>query len=237
MKVSIITRAFDRLEYTIKCINGVRYNTGYDDYEHIIINQGSRDGTKEWLNWIKKMPNDWYEKVKPVHLKRNVGDFGGMKVGFKYADGDLIMQLDNDIFMETKDWLLKMVFILKTLDVDVLMANRRGFKERIPHDEKTLKMISYNNNEELSCVRIPKAVSCYIIKRDLFEEGYKKALNCRQLTKNLECWKLLDVFGEHIEGYDPVTGSYLQHDKYGFQANKIFLSKRFFFKHGKRKVP
>jgi glycosyltransferase involved in cell wall biosynthesis len=236
VKVSIITRAFDRLEYTIKCINGVRYNAGYTDYEHIIINQGSKDGTKEWLNWIKKMPNNWYEKVKPVHLKRNVGDFGGMKVGFEYADGDLIMQLDNDIFMETKDWLAKMVFALNALDADVLMAERKGFKEKIPHDEEKLQRILYKD-EELGCGKIPNAVSCYLIKRDLFEKGSRKALNCRQLTKNFNCWKILGVFGVHIEGYDPDTGSYIQHDKYGFQVNKLFLSKKFIFKHGKRRVP
>jgi len=236
VKVSIITRAFDRLEYTIKCINGVFYNAGYDNYEHIIVNQGSKDGTKEWLDWIKKMPNNWYNKIKPIHLKRNVGDFGGMKVGFEYADGDLIMQLDNDIYMETKDWLSKMVFTFRKLDANVVMADRKGFIEKIPYDAKTLQRIQYNK-EKLRCVKIPKAVSCYIIERDIFEKKYKKALNCRQITKNDNCWKILDVFGMHMEGYNPGTESYIQHDKYGFQVKNIFLSKKLIFKHGRREVP
>jgi hypothetical protein len=66
---------------------------------------------------------------------------------------------------------------------------------------------------------------------------YKMALNCRQVTTNDHCWVVLNVFGEHMEGYDPADDSYIQHDKYGFQAKKIFLSKRFIFKHGRRKVP
>jgi glycosyltransferase involved in cell wall biosynthesis len=236
VKVSIITRAFDRLEYTIQCINGVYYNAGYDDYEHIVIDQGSKDGTKEWLKWITRMPNHWYKRVKPIFLRSNVGDFGGMKVGFEYAKGDLIMQLDNDMYMETKDWLVKMVFAFGELDAQVMMADRKGFKEEIPFDQNSEKRI-FHNQCELVCVKIPKAVSCYIIKRELFEERYKKALNCRQITKGDNSWKILNVYGVHIEGYDSVTESYIQHDKYGFQADKIFLSKRFIFKHGRRKVP
>ena len=32
-KVSIITRAFNRLEYTTKCIDEIIKNTNYDSYE------------------------------------------------------------------------------------------------------------------------------------------------------------------------------------------------------------
>jgi len=236
MRVSIITRAFDRLEYTIQCINGVLYNAGYEDYEHIIVNQGSQDGTRDWLNWTQKMPNQWFAKVKPIHLKRNVGDFGGMKVGFEQSDGDFIMQLDNDMYMETKMWLEKMVSALIQLDADVVMADRKGFQEKIPYDKKTTVSVEWED-EKLQCAKIQKAVSCYLIKRDLFKDKYKKAMNCRQLTKGNNSWKVLNVYGVHIEGYDSIKGTYIQHDKYGFQVKKIFLSKKFIFKHGKRKIP
>jgi len=236
MKVSIITRAFDRLEYTIKCINGVFYNAGYQDYEHIIIDQGSKDGTREWLKWIKKMPNDWYQKVRPIYLKRNCGDFGGMKVGFEHAKGSIIMQLDNDIFMETENWLSKMIYAFEALNADVVMADRKGFKEKILYDSSTLRNIKYND-EELICAKIPKAVSCYLIKRGIFESKYKSVKNCRQLTAGENCWKIINVYGVHMEGYDPESGSYIQHEKFGFQAKKIFLSKKFIFKHGRRNTP
>jgi glycosyltransferase involved in cell wall biosynthesis len=234
MRVSIITRAFDRLEYTIQCINGVLYNAGYEDYEHIIVNQGSSDGTRQWLNWIKKMPNKWYEKVRPIHLKQNVGDFGGMKVGFDNADGDLIMQLDNDVYMETENWLYKMIYAFKKTNADTLMADRKGIRQQIPYDPHTLCSYMYNFNE-LRCAKIPNAVACYIVKRAIFGERYKSAKRCRHLTQGDNCWKLLDVFGVHIEGYNPEDGSYIQQDKFGFQTRKQFLSKRFIFKHGIRR--
>ena len=47
-KVSIITRCYNKLEYTIRCIESVARNTEYDNYEHIIVNNNSNDGTTEW---------------------------------------------------------------------------------------------------------------------------------------------------------------------------------------------
>jgi len=231
MKVSIIIRCFNRLEYTTQCINSVIYNAGYENYEIIVVNQGSTDGTKEWLNWIKKMPNKWYEKVIPIHLKRNYGDFGGMKVGFKYTKGNIIMQLDNDIYMETKNWLSKMIYAFEALNADVLMADRKGFKEKISYYSSTLQNILYDK-EKLICAKIPKAVSCYLIKRTLFESKYKSVKNCRQLTTGDNCWKIINVYGFQIEGYDPDTGTYIQHDKYNFQIKKQFLSRKWIFKYG-----
>jgi glycosyltransferase involved in cell wall biosynthesis len=234
MKVSIIIRAFNRLEYTMKCINGVIKNSGYDDFEIFVVNQGSSDGTRQWLNWIKKMPNNWYEKVHPIHLKQNVGDFGGMKVGFDNADGELIMQLDNDVYMETENWLDKMVYCFNKIHADTLMADRKGYRQKISHDPNTLCSCMYNSTE-LRCAKIPNAVSCYIVKRAVFNEKYRSAKRCRHLTQGDNCWKLLDVFGVHLEGYNPEDGSYIQQDKFGFQTRKQFLSKRFIFKHGIRR--
>ena len=39
----------NKLEYTIRCIESVRRYTRYGNYEHIIINNNSSDGTKEWF--------------------------------------------------------------------------------------------------------------------------------------------------------------------------------------------
>jgi len=231
MKVSIIIRAFNRLEYTIQCINSIIYNSGYEDYEIIVVNQGSTDGTKQWLNWIKKMPNKWYDKVIPVHFRRNYGDFGGMKIGFKYSSGDIIMKLDNDIFMETRGWLDKMVKIYQYLNADILMAKRKGVKEQLPFDESKAVVIPYMK-EKYRCVKIPRATACYITHRDIFELRYKNAKSDKHLTSTDNCWKCLDIIANHIEGYDPEKETYIQHDKYNFLIRKQFLSKKWIFKYG-----
>ena len=59
-KVAVITRAYNRLEYTIQHINCINDNTTYSNYKHYIINNNSNDGTKEWLDWIRKYNITWY---------------------------------------------------------------------------------------------------------------------------------------------------------------------------------
>ena len=46
-KVSLIMRAYNRLEYTIETLSNIIENTVYDNYEIIIINNNSSDGTAQ----------------------------------------------------------------------------------------------------------------------------------------------------------------------------------------------
>jgi len=48
-RVNIVTRAFNRLEYTILNIRNTYEVSNQHPYTHIIIEQNSSDGTKEWL--------------------------------------------------------------------------------------------------------------------------------------------------------------------------------------------
>ena len=76
-KVAIITRAFNRLELTIRCINGVRMWAGYDNYEHVIVTQNSTDGTKEWLAWMQKNSPKYMKHVRVINNEGNSGDWKG----------------------------------------------------------------------------------------------------------------------------------------------------------------
>ena len=66
-KTSIITRAFNRLEYTILCVRQVQLLAKDADYEHIIINQNSSDGTEQWLRSMKK---EGFYKLKIKNNKK-----------------------------------------------------------------------------------------------------------------------------------------------------------------------
>jgi glycosyltransferase involved in cell wall biosynthesis len=234
VKVSIITRAFNRLEYTIACVNGVRDNAGYEDYEHIVVDQGSTDGTGEWLKWACRMPNAWYGRLRTVHLKRNRGDFGGMKAGLAHARGDLVMQLDNDVLMETPGWLDSMVRALFALEAEAVMPDRRGCKEVIPRVPGTESSVVHEG-KTTTCVKVPFAVMCYLMKRDLFERRSLTARRCRDVTRGGNTWMVLGVTAVHLDGYDTQNGSYVQHAKYDFMARDLFLSGTFLFRHGRRK--
>lgn len=166
-KISIVTRAFNRLEYTIKCIDNISKITGYDNYEHLILNNNSTDGTKEWLNWIEKEKTDFFKKVKPVNLEKNYGDWGGMLKSLDYIskDSKYIVQLDNDIVIDDPEWLQKMIAVLEQGNTKICQLKRIGVGRSIyPQNKKTIEY----NGEDVIFGNINRPVACFMLRTDDF---------------------------------------------------------------------
>jgi len=68
-EVSIVMPVFNQLEYTVQAINSVIKNTQGVTYELIVINNGSTDGTTDYLNGLKKK----IANVKVFHFSENKG--------------------------------------------------------------------------------------------------------------------------------------------------------------------
>lgn len=198
--ISIITRAYNRLEYTIRTIQSVRQNTlpGVE-YEHIIINNASKDGTKEWLDWIKSTDQEYFKRVKAFHMDTNLGDWEGMKKGLDFIspDSKYIVQLDNDIEIE-RGWLTYMKHVLDNTDYQLVMCKRTGvgakMKANFVRDyvcgDKTLKV-----------GKISKVVACFMAKRNPFfkiAKGIKGKGNKSVLGQKMRpCGKIVNVFCHH----------------------------------------
>lgn len=159
--ISIITRCRNRLEYTTQVLDAVRNNTKCN-YEHIIIDNDSSDGTLEWFQWMRNNTTWYQDKVKYMRFNHNLGDWGGMLEGFKYADGDYIVQLDNDI-IPCKYWLTAMLTVLKETSYQVVMLKRSNVAWK-------LKSLSIPENiDGLEVARVERAVACYMMSRESFE--------------------------------------------------------------------
>jgi O-antigen biosynthesis protein len=103
-KVSIIILNWNKLEYTKKCIESIEDNTAYQNYEIIILDNGSTEpGTKEYLRGSRH---------KTVLSSRNLGFAKGNNKAVPFAAGDMLLFLNNDI-IAYKGWLEAM---LKTID-------------------------------------------------------------------------------------------------------------------------
>lgn len=89
MKLSVITLTYNKLEYTKKFISSLFKYT--KDFELIIVDNGSTDGTVEYLKNLKD--------VKLILNTENVGFSKGNNQGIEIAEGEYVSFLNNDILL------------------------------------------------------------------------------------------------------------------------------------------
>ncbi|MCD4693830.1 glycosyltransferase [bacterium] len=85
------------MNYLKKCLKNL-LNLKFSEYEIIIVNDGSNDGTKEFLETLKN------EKIKPIHHKKNLGLSESRNTGIKNAKYNIVAFTDDDCLVD-KNWL------------------------------------------------------------------------------------------------------------------------------------
>ena len=90
--VSIIILNWNGKKMTEECLNSLIPQMN-KNFEIILVDNGSTDGSVEYLK--KKFP-----KIKIIESQKNRGYAGGNNLGVKYAKGDYILILNNDIVVD-----------------------------------------------------------------------------------------------------------------------------------------
>lgn len=92
------------------------------EWELIIVNDGSRDGTREALDEQARLRGP---HVRPVHLWRNFRQTAAMQAGIDAARGDVIVTLDGDLQNDPKD-IPAIVAKLVNEDLDLVAGWRQN---------------------------------------------------------------------------------------------------------------
>jgi glycosyltransferase involved in cell wall biosynthesis len=88
LKISIVTVSFNQVRYLRRCLESVAAQ-GYPNYEHIVVDPGSSDGSLEYL------VSQPFQRLKLV-LEQDAGPASGLNNGLKKVTGEIFLYLNAD---------------------------------------------------------------------------------------------------------------------------------------------
>ncbi|NJO45700.1 MAG: glycosyltransferase family 2 protein [Oscillatoriales cyanobacterium RM2_1_1] len=93
--LSLVVPIYNEVESLPKLIQEIKEAMAElgQDYELICIDDGSKDGSADWLRREAQVN----PRLRAIILRRNYGQTAAMAAGFDYALGDIIVTLDGDL--------------------------------------------------------------------------------------------------------------------------------------------
>ena len=221
-KISIVIANKDHLEDLKRCITSIREKSTYENYEIIVVENGSE--TKEIFDYYDKLKDDPQIKVVTYTEK---GSFNYSKVnnfGVKEASGDYILLLNNDTQVITVNWMEELLMYAQREDVGAVGAKLYYGNKTIQHAGVVLQLGAhrtaghshYGQHRDnlgymgrLCYAQDVSAVTgaCLLVKKKLFEEvggldeNFAISLNDVDFCLKLREKGLLNVFTPFAELY------------------------------------
>lgn len=170
MKTSIVILTYNKLDYTIQCIESIRQHTTLDQYELIVVDNHSTDGTIDWL----KAQSD----IITIYNQENLGFPKGCNQGIEIATGDNILLLNNDTIV-TEKWLDNLVACLNSseeIGAVGAVTNNCFYYQTIPVSYSNLKemhefaAIHNKSDSQLWEERLMLIGFCMLIKKSVIDQ-------------------------------------------------------------------
>lgn len=121
VKLSVIIPNWNG-KYLLKiCLPSLKKQT-FREFEVVIIDNGSKDGSKEYIE-------KYFPEVKLIKLETNIGFAPAVNLGLKICVGEMMVLLNNDTEVD-KDCLKNLVDASKRKDIGFVAAKILNFKNR-----------------------------------------------------------------------------------------------------------
>jgi glycosyltransferase involved in cell wall biosynthesis len=120
--LSIIIPVYNEINYLEEFTNNLIFSFGKENVEYIFVNDGSDDGSKEWLIHFqkKKITNN----IIFINFDNNKGKGRALHAGIKAAKGEYVLFQDADLELDPKDSLEMYNIIIKDDNIDCLFGSR-----------------------------------------------------------------------------------------------------------------
>lgn len=169
MRFSIIVPVYNSEKYLVKCLESIINQTN-QDFELLIINDGSTDDSQEIIN---KYQNKYPFKIKSF-IKENGGLSDARNYGVTKAIGEYILFIDSDDFINTR-LLEQLESCIKKCLPDIIGYN---FVDMNQNYEQT----SITTRPHKSNISGEEAISELVLSKQYFEPAWGFAYN-------LDYWK------------------------------------------------
>lgn len=176
--VSIIILTFNNLRYSKQCVESLFIHTKFEDFELILVDNGSIDGTIEWIKEISKE----HANIKYHINSQNMNFSFGCNQGSKIAQGEYLLFLNNDTIL-TPGWLQPMLDCFSQDPMIGVVGNKHLFpnSDMIFHcggvvsNDKVLKHIYMGYNSKSSFANVDREYlyvtgACLITKKYIFNK-------------------------------------------------------------------
>jgi glycosyltransferase involved in cell wall biosynthesis len=158
MKITVIAATYNRKELLEKLINSL-LNQNYKDYEVIIVDDGSTDGTDKFLENIK-------DKKLTFFKQKNLYPAVARNTGIKHAKGNIIAFTDDDCIAD-KNWLKEIENCFEENKDILAVEGKTTSYDTTPF---TKQVINENGQKYNTCnLAVYKKI---LIEIDCFDEDY-----------------------------------------------------------------
>ena len=105
--ITILVVAYNRLEKTKRCVESILNYTQGIDYELLLVDNGSSDGT---LAYFQNVP---YQKTTVWKITHNVGLSYALALAMRYFHTEYFVSVSNDVYV-TKNWLNNLLYCMQS---------------------------------------------------------------------------------------------------------------------------
>ena len=238
---SIVIVTYNRLEFTRMTIDRIFRNTKYPNYELIVVDNGSTDGTVQYLKRIEKKSR----VSKVIYSRDNLGKGRAANKGFALSTGQYIIGLDDDMLVPM-NWLTDLVNAIDIIpNVGWLSINLENFKsdpgcQFAPQYERKFGSYTVQETPGVGGFCVAMARSTYQRLGGYIEStkyGLEDAeYNNRARSHGLLTGYLIEVVGVHLGSTEKEEKLYPGYSRYKQQTlvqlnqNNYELARKDFFK-------
>ncbi len=172
-RVSIIVVTYKNIDLSRLCIESVIRNTTYPNYELIVIDNDSRDGTANYLYYMAER----YERINILINQKNLGFAAANNQGLAMSTGDYLILLNNDT-VTPRGWLAPMLNHLRDKQIGLVgpVTNFVGNEAKIDVPYHNLDGMEQFAREYMSAhagkifdIKV-LAMFCVAMRRDIYRE-------------------------------------------------------------------